>query len=89
MLMRFYMDSEFCPDYMEWVSKIKSNEYYVNMMISRYFATALAKQYDNAIVYIKNKKLSSEVNNKTIQKALESRRISDEKKKYLKTFKIK
>ena len=58
-------------------------------MIAWYFATALAKQYDTAIKFIENKKLPSWVHNKTIQKAIESYRITEEQKEYLKTLKIK
>ena len=88
MLMRNYLDSNFKPEYLELVSKIKSNEYYVNMMIAWYFATALAKQYDSTIKYIENKKLDKWVHNKTIQKAIESYRISQEHKEYLRSLKI-
>ena len=88
MLMQHYLDDLFKPEYMELVSSIKSEEYYVNMMIAWYFATALVKQYDCAIKYIKDKKLSTWVHNKTIQKAVESYRISDEQKAYLKSLKI-
>ena len=70
-------------------AEIKSDEYYINMMIAWYFATALAKQWNIAIKYLENKKLSSWVHNKTIQKAVESYRINDEQKNYLKTLKIK
>ena len=59
------------------------------MMIAWYFATALAKQYDSAIRYIEDKKLSKWVHNKTIQKAIESYRITDDQKTYLRTLKIK
>ena len=87
MLMRAYLDEDFKEEYLEMVSNIKSNEYYVNMMIAWYFATALAKQYDSAIKYIENNKLDEWVHNKTIQKAVESYRISDEVKTYLKNLK--
>ena len=71
------------------VSKVKSNEYYINMMKSWYFATALAKQYNKTIPYIENNKLDTWVHNKTIQKAIESYRITNSQKDYLKTLKIK
>lgn len=89
MLMTHYLDEDFRPEYLEEVSIIKSKEYYVNMMIAWYFATALAKQYDAALPYIENRKLDVWTHNKTIQKAVESCRITDEQKVYLKTLKIK
>ena len=89
LLMKLYLDKNFNPEYLELVSSIRSNEYYVNMMISWYFATALAKQYDYSIKYLTEKKLDTWVHNKTIQKAIESYRISTETKEYLKTLKIK
>ena len=88
LLMKLYLDENFSPEYPELVSSIRSDEYYVNMMIAWYFATALAKQYDTAIEYLTNKKLDTWVHNKTIQKAIESYRISDETKNYLRTLKI-
>ena len=87
MLMSHYLDDEFNKDYLSMVSKIKSNEYYVNMMIAWYFATALAKQYEATIPYIKNNILDTWTHNKTIQKACESYRVLDEIKIYLKTLK--
>ncbi len=89
MLMSFYLDNDFEVEQLKIVSEIKSDAYYVKMMIAWYFATALAKQYEFAVKYIEEKKLASWVHNKTIQKAIESRRISNDKKDYLKTFKIK
>lgn len=84
MLMRHFLDVDFEPKFLEAVSKIRSEEYYVNMMIAWYFATALAKQWDAAIGYIENKKLDKWTHNKAIQKARESYRVSDEHKQYLK-----
>lgn len=89
MLMQYYLDSNFKKDYLEMVSSIESDQYYVNMMIAWYFATALSKQYDSTITYIENKKLDKWVHNKTIQKAVESHRITEEQKEYLKKFRIK
>ena len=89
MLMRNYLDSNFKVDYLELVSKIKSDEYYVNMMRAWYFATALAKQYDKTISYIENNKLDVWTHNKTIQKAIESYRVTDEHKDYLRSLRIK
>ena len=83
-----YLDDNFKPEYLKMVSNIKSDEYYVNMMIAWFFATALAKQYDSTIEYIKNYKLDKWVHNKIIQKSIESYRISKEKKEYLKKYKI-
>ena len=89
MLLQHFLDEDFKPEYLEMVSILKSEEYYVNMMRAWYFATALAKQYDNTICYIEMRKLDVWTHNKTIQKAIESYRISQEKKDYLKSFKIK
>ena len=88
MLLALYLDDSFKEEYMELVSNIKSEEYYINMMIAWYFATALAKQYKTAIKYIEDEKLSIWVHNKTIQKAVESYRITDEQKAYLNSLKI-
>ena len=89
MLMQYYLDNNFKSEYLKLVANIKSDEYYVNMMIAWYFATALAKQYDSTIVYIEDKKLAVWTHNKTIQKAIESYRITQEQKAYLKSLKIK
>ena len=88
-LMKLFLDENFKEDYMKVVSGVVSEEYYVNMMIAWYFATALAKQYKSAVKYIEQKRLPVWVHNKTIQKAVESYRIPDETKEYLKTLKIK
>ena len=85
--MRYYLDDAFRPEYLAWVAAVHSEEYYVNMMIAWYFATALAKQYSSAIKFIEQKKLTPWVHNKTIQKARESFRITDEQKSCLKTLK--
>jgi hypothetical protein len=71
------------------VAALRSDEYYVNMMIAWYFATALAKQYDSILPFIEGKKLDDWTHNKAIQKAVESYRITPEQKEYLKTLKIK
>ena len=89
MLMQYYLDDNFKPEYLKLVSKIKSQEYYVNMMIAWYFATALAKQYENTLPYIEEEKLDTWTHNKTIQKAIESYRITPEQKEYLRSLKIK
>lgn len=88
MLMSFYLDEAFKKEYLEMVASIKSDEYYINMMIAWYFATALAKQYECAIKYIKGYKLSTWVHSKTIQKAVESYRINDEQKSFLRKLKV-
>ena len=88
MLMQHYLDDSFKKEYMDLVASIKSDEYYINMMIAWYFATALAKQYTFAIKYLEDKKLDPWVQNKTIQKANESYRIGEEQKAYLKSLKI-
>ncbi|MBO4747254.1 MAG: DNA alkylation repair protein, partial [Clostridiales bacterium] len=89
MLMEHFLDEDFDPNYLEMVSRIRSDEYYVNMMIAWYCATALAKQYDAVLPYIEEKKLAPWTHNKAIQKAVESYRITDEQKAYLKTLKVK
>ena len=89
MLMSHYLDAEFKAEYLEIPALVKSDEYYVNMMIAWYFATALAKQYDAALPYIENARLDKWTHNKAIQKAVESYRITAEQKAYLKTLKIK
>lgn len=89
MLMQHFLDSDFKREYLEKVSSIKSDEYYVNMMRAWYFATALAKQYKETIPYIENQKLDTWTHNKTIQKAIESYRITQDEKEYLRTLKIK
>lgn len=89
MLMSYFLDEDFDKKYLEIVSKIKSKEYYVNMMIAWYFATALAKQYKDTIIYLENNKLDTWVHNKTIQKAIESYRITNDQKEYLRSLKKK
>ena len=89
MLMTHYLDENFRPEYLEEVSIIKSKEYYVNMMIAWYFATALAKQYEAAISYIEQRRLDQWTHNKTIRKAIESCRITEERKAYLRTLTIR
>lgn len=89
MLMEHFLDEDFDILYPETVSKIRSDEYYINMMIAWYFATALAKRYESVIPFIENNSLDIWTHNKAIQKAVESLRISDEKKEYLKSLKIK
>ena len=89
MLMEHFLDEDFSEEYPEMVSKLRSEEYYVNMMIAWYFATALAKQYDAILPYIEQHKLDVWTHNKAIQKSVESYRIIEEQKEYLKTLKIR
>ncbi|MBR0396714.1 MAG: DUF4298 domain-containing protein [Eubacterium sp.] len=86
MLMKHYLDAYFDPEYPALVASVRSEEYYVNMMIAWYFATALAKQYEAVISYIEEQKLEIWTHNKAIQKCVESRRISPEQKEYLRGF---
>ena len=86
-LCSFYLDDNFSTDQLSRVAEIKSDEYYINMMIAWYFATALAKQYESTIAYLEERRLPEWVHRKTIQKAIESYRISDESKAYLRSLK--
>ena len=88
-LMSFYLDEGFEPAQLEAVAERCCEEYYVNMMVAWYFATALAKQPEAALPYIENRRLSRWTHNKAIQKSIESRRIPDETKTYLKTLRWK
>ncbi len=89
LLMREYLDEDFSDVYLKIVSKVKSDEYYVNMMIAWYFATALAKQWDSTIPYLEDSPFEIWTHNKIIQKAIESYRISEEHKNYLRSLKRK
>ncbi len=89
MLMKHFLDGDFDASYPGMVASIVSDEYYVNMMIAWYFATALAKQYDAILPYIENESLEMWTHNKTIQKAVESLRLRREQKEYLKSLKRK
>lgn len=88
MLMKYFLDEDFKPAYLKIVAAVKGDDYYVKMMVAWFFATALAKQWDASIPYIENRKLAAWTHNKTIQKAIESFRITDEQKKYLRTLKL-
>ena len=88
MLMCFYLDGAFDPVYLDWVADLRSEEYYVNMMIAWFFATALAKQWDAALPVIEARRLDPWVHNKAIQKAVESYRIPADRKNLLRTRKI-
>lgn len=89
MLLSFYLDDAFDPQYLEWAARLRSQEYYINMMIAWYFATALAKQYEKTLPYLTGQRLDVWTHNKTIQKASESLRISPEQKEYLRRLKRK
>lgn len=89
MLMSHYLDDDFKPEYLEKVAAVKGEDYYIKMMVAWYFATALAKQYEATLPYIQKRVLEVWTHNKTIQKAVESYRITDEQKTYLRTLKIK
>jgi len=88
MLMAHFLDADFDPTFPKWVTAVQSEEYYVNMMRAWYFATALAKQYDTVLPYLEQRRLDTWTHNKTIQKAVESFRIGDEQKAYLRTLRI-
>jgi len=88
MLMCHFLDGDFDEKYPRTVSAIRSEEYYINMMLAWYFATALAKQYEKTLPFIENRALDKWTHNKAIQKAVESYRITDEQKAYLKTLKL-
>jgi len=89
MLMQFYLDDAFLPEYLDMAAALRSDEYYINMMIAWFFATALAKQYQETLPYIEECRLEPWIHNKAIQKAVESYKITPEQKTYLKTLKIK
>ena len=89
MLMQHFLDDDFDLQYPEMVARVHSEEYYVNMMVAWYFATALAKQYEAAVPYLEEQKLDIWTHNKAIQKARESYRITPEQKEYLKSLKRK
>lgn len=89
MLMSHYLDDAFLPEMPKLVATIRSEEYYINMMIAWYFATALVKQPDAVMPFIEERRMEKWTHNKAIQKAIESYRIIDETKAYLRTLKVK
>ena len=89
MLMKYYLDEAFDRKYLDWAADIRHDDYYVKMVVAWYFATALAKQYEDALPYVKEGRMEKWTHNKTIQKAVESYRITEEQKIYLKTLKVK
>jgi hypothetical protein len=86
MLMRYFLDEAFKPEYLKWVAAIHSEEYYIRMMQAWFFATALAKQGDATLPYIAQRRLHPWTHNKAIQKAIESYRITDKQKGLLRTL---
>ena len=88
-LMNHFLDENFRPEYLNLVADLRSEEYYVNMMIAWYYATALAKQYEAALPYIENRRLARWTHNKSIQKAIESYRVPEERKAYLRSLRWK
>lgn len=88
-MMRYYLDENFSAEILELASSINSNEYYIKMMVAWFFATALSVQYTSALPCLEEKRLDTWTHNKAIQKAIESRRIANEQKDYLRTLKIK
>ncbi len=86
MLMTHFLDEDFKTEYLEKAAALRSDEYYVNMMTAWFFATALAKQYDEAVRFIKDNRLDRWTHNKAIQKSAESLRIPSDRKEYLKTL---
>lgn len=87
MLMTFFLDDDYKKEYLDIPLTIKSDDYYVKMMIAWFYATSLAKHYDDTISYLLDNKLDKWIHNKTIQKAIESYRINNEDKKLLRTLK--
>lgn len=88
-LMSFYLDGAFSPEYPAWVAAVRSEEYYVNMMIAWYFATALAKRWDDVLPYLAEGRLGRWTHNKTIQKAVESFRVTVDQKAFLRALRRK
>ena len=86
MLMNEFLGDDFKPEFLEWVAGVKGEDYYIKMMVAWYFATALAKQYEESVVFIEEHRLEPWTHKKAIQKAVESYRVSDEHKAYLKTL---
>lgn len=89
MLLKYFLDSAFEPDDLALVAGKACEEYYINMMIAWYLATALAKQWESTVLLLEEKKLPVWIHNKTIQKAVESRRITEEQKEYLRSLRMK
>ena len=88
MLMNEFLDADFKPEYLDWVAEKRGEDYYLKMMVAWYFATALAKQYDATLPVIESRRLEQWTHNKAIQKAVESFRVTDEHKAYLRTLRV-
>ena len=86
MLMNEFLGEDFREEYLELVASKKGDDYYLKMMVAWYFATALAKRYDETIPYIENHVLDEWTHRKALQKAVESYRVTDEHKEYLKSL---
>ena len=86
MLMNEFLGDDFKPEYPEWVASVEGEDYYIKMMVAWYFATALAKKYDETVVFIEERRLEPWTHKKAIQKAIESFRVTDEHKEYLRTL---
>ena len=86
MLMNEFLGADFKPEYLAWVAAVENEDYYVKMMVAWFFATALAKRYDESVVYLAERRLEPWTHKKAIQKALESFRVTDEHKAYLKSL---
>lgn len=86
MLMNEFLGEDFKPEYLAWVAAVQGEDYYIRMMVAWYFATALAKQYDESVIYIEERRLEPWTHRKAIQKAIESFRVTEEHKDYLKTL---
>ena len=86
MLMNEFLGEDFQPEFLAWVAAIQGEDYYIRMMVAWYFATALAKRYDESVVYIEERRLEPWTHRKAIQKALESYRVTEAHKEYLKTL---
>ena len=89
MLMRHYLDEDFKPDYVQWVAAVRTEHYYVTMMQAWYFATALAKQWEATLPLLQRRELDAWTHNKTIQKAIESFRITAGQKALLRELRVK
>lgn len=87
--MNYYLGDDFKEEHIQKAAEVKLDDYYVKMMVAWYLATGLAKNYDSFIKAIENHQFDSVTHNKAIQKALESYRVNEEHKNYLKTLKIK
>lgn len=88
-MLRFLLDDGFEEEDLYRLARIKSGEYYINMAVAWYYSFALIKQYDSAIKVIEGRRLDPWVHNKSIQKAIESYRVPDDRKDYLRTLRIK